>query len=119
MTIRRLATLPNFGRIEEQVRDDIARMGDLPGVGPSLAELAYRLAEALDSSDKLEGRELAPVAAQLLKTLEAIAALVGDDDDPSISGLATPIHGGGGTRLPPPVGNPPPAGEGEPGPTGR
>lgn len=107
-----------FGRIEEQVREDIARLGDLPSIGPSLAELAYRLANALDSSDKLEGRELAPVAAQLLKTLEAIAALVGDDDDPAIQGLASPVYGGGGTSLPAPVGNAPEDGEGDAGAAG-
>jgi hypothetical protein len=85
------------GWIERQVRDDIAALGDLPGVTSSLAELAYRLAQSLDSSDKLEGRELAPVAAQLRATLEAIAEAVGDDDDPNIAGLSTPIYGGGGT----------------------
>lgn len=116
MTVPRLPYA--FGLIEEQVREDIARLGELPSIGPSLAELAYRLASALDSSDKLEGRELAPVAAQFLKTLEAIAALVGDDDDPTISGLATPVHGGGGTSLPAPVGNPAQGGAGEPGAAG-
>jgi hypothetical protein len=98
------------GWIERQVRDDIAALGDLPGVTSSLAELAYRLAQSLDSSDKLEGRELAPVAAQLRATLEAIAEAVGDDDDPNIAGLSTPIYGGGGTALPAAVGNPAEAG---------
>jgi hypothetical protein len=107
------------GAIETQVRDDIAALGDLPGITSSLAELAYRLAESLDSSDKLEGRELAPVAAQLRATLEAIAEAVGDDDDPNIAGLSTPVHGGGGTHLPPAVGNPSEAGPGDTGAAGR
>lgn len=107
------------GPLESQVRKDIDELGVLPGVCPSLAELAYRLAQSLDSSTKLEGRELAPVAAQLRATLEAIAEQVGDDDDPNIAGLATPVHGGGGTSLPAPVGNPAPAGAGDAGAAGR
>lgn len=106
------------GPIETQVRADIAALGELPGVTRSLAELAYRLAESLDSSDKLEGRELAPVAAQLRATLEAIAEAVGDDDDPNVAGLSTPIYGGGGTSLPAAVGNPPPAGPADAGAAG-
>lgn len=106
------------GSIERQVRDDIAALGELPGITPSLAQLAYRLADALDSSSKLEGRELAPVAAQLLKTLQAIHEAVGDDDDPAISGLSTPVHGGGGTSLPAAVGDAPPAGAAESGAAG-
>ena len=106
------------GPIERQVRHDIAGLGDLPGVTSSLAELAYRLAESLDSSDKLEGRELAPVAAQLRATLEAIAEAVGDDDDPNVAGLSTPIYGGGGTALPAAVGNAPEAGPADTGAAG-
>lgn len=106
------------GPIEAQVRKDIDELGPLPGVCSSLAELAYRLAQSLDSSTKLEGRELAPVAAQLRATLEAIAEQVGDDDDPSITGLATPVHGGGGTVLPTPVGHSTPTGAGESGAAG-
>jgi len=108
-----------FGPIETQVRKDIEALGDLPGVTASLAELAYRLADSLDSSEKLEGRELAPVAAQLRATLEAIAEAVGDDDDPNIAGLSTPVHGGGGTRLPAAVGNAPEAGAADVGAAGR
>ncbi len=107
------------GPIEAQVREDIAALGDLPGITASLAELAYRLAESLDSSEKLEGRELAPVAAQLRATLEAIAEAVGDDDDPAIAGLSTPVHGGGGTHLPAAVGNPAEAGQADAGAAGR
>jgi hypothetical protein len=106
------------GPIEYRVRADIERLGDLPGVTSSLAELAYRLAESLDSSDKLEGRELAPVAAQLRATLEAIAEAVGDDDDPNVAGLSTPIYGGGGTTLPAAVGNAPQAGPADAGAAG-
>lgn len=106
------------GAIEKQVRADIEALGDLPGVTSSLAELAYRLAESLDSSDKLEGRELAPVAAQLRATLEAIAEAVGDDDDPNVAGLSTPIYGGGGTTLPAAVGNAPEAGPADAGAAG-
>lgn len=106
------------GAVERQVRADLERLGDLPGIAPSLAELAYRLAGSLDSSDKLEGRELAPVAAQLRATLEAIAEAVGDDDDPNVAGLSTPIYGGGGTSLPAAVGNPPEAGPADAGAAG-
>jgi hypothetical protein len=63
-----------------------------------MCELAYRLAQSLDSSTRLEGRELAPVAAQLRATLEAIAEVAGVPDDPSIAGLAIAV-------LPSPVGN--------------
>lgn len=98
--------IPGPGPIETAVRSDIDRLGELTGVAPSLAELAYRLAQSLDSSTKLEGRELAPVAAQLRETLKTIAEAVGDDDDPAVAGLSTPVYGGGGTRLPAAVGNP-------------
>lgn len=97
------------GPIEQQVRNDIAGLGDLTGVGPSLAELAYRLAQSLDSSEKLEGRELAPVAAQLRETLKTIAEAVGEPDDPAITGLSSPVYGRGGSLLPPAVGNRAPA----------
>lgn len=111
---------PRFaGAIEAAVRRDISRLGALDGVAPSLAELAYRLAQSLDSSEKLEGRELAPVAAQLRETLKAIAEAVGDDDDPAVAGLATPSYGGGGPGLLASMGHQPPAGPSDAGAAGR
>lgn len=93
------------GPIERTVREDIERLGELTGVAPSMAELAYRLAQSLDSSTKLEGRELAPVAAQLRATLEAIAEAVGDPDDPAITGLSTAVYGPRRIDVSPPVGD--------------
>jgi hypothetical protein len=90
------------GPIESAVRTEIAALGDLPSPGATLAELAYRLSAAMDSSQRLEGRELAPVAAQLRETLKTLWEVAGnDDDDPAIAGLGRPLV------VPAPLGNGP------------
>lgn len=87
-----LAGVP--GPIERQVRDDVAELGALSGSRRSYAEMAYRLARALDVDDdeisSLSGasRELRGCLGEIWKGVK-----VERPSDQAVAGLATP-HGG-------------------------
>lgn len=79
------------GSVEQRVREDLAELGDLDGVEPSLAALAYRLAADIDAA-KGEDRRLVPA---LSRELRAVLAQLdggrkgsGEDDD--LDDLADP-----------------------------
>lgn len=90
-----------MGPVETAVRGDVAELGDLSGIEPSLAEMAFTLAGRIDSAatgecetcgeavaqdDKLLpqlNRELRQTLAQLLEGRAA-------DDDDDLGDLAEP-----------------------------
>lgn len=77
------------GAIEAQVTVDLAALGDLAGVGKSLAEAAKALARALDVG---AGLSTAAVARELRATLGAIAELAGPQSETDEDGdLGKPI----------------------------
>lgn len=59
-----------FGDIEAQTRAAIEELGDLVDVQKALAQVAYRLARALDSQTK--GMAISATAKELRETLTAI-----------------------------------------------
>lgn len=77
-----------YGPVEAAVRADIARLGDLDGIRPSLAEIAYSLARYLDSTADAEPArrggppprdQTAAVAKELRSTLADLTAGEADD----------------------------------------
>lgn len=79
------------GGVEERVRADVERLGDLAGVEPSLATLAYRLAADIDSATG-DDRRLVP---SLSRELRAVLAELGQgrkdgDDGDDLDDLADP-----------------------------
>lgn len=68
------------------VREDLELLGALEGVEPSLAEVAYALAEALDAGGGDDGKQLPALAKELRATLKDLRELTdarhsGNDDD--------------------------------------
>lgn len=82
------------GPIERQVRDDVRALGQLSGSRRSYAEMAYRMARALDAdSDEITSlsgasRELRGCLVEIWKGVK-----VERPSDRAVAGLATP-HGG-------------------------
>ncbi|GAA0971234.1 MULTISPECIES: helix-turn-helix transcriptional regulator [Actinocorallia] len=80
------------GALGLQVDDDIAALGDLEGMAPSLAELARALAREIDSGTLFDSRSLPPLARELREVLTKLAELAAgeDDDDDGLGDLGTP-----------------------------
>lgn len=82
------------GPIERQVREDVAELGRLTGSRRSYAEMAYRLARALDvegdeiSSLSGSSRELRGCLAEIWKGVK-----VERPSDRAVAGMAEPIGG--------------------------
>ncbi|WP_433233746.1 hypothetical protein [Actinomadura nitritigenes] len=68
---------PACGPIETAVRGDIARLGELTGIQPSLAATAASLARTLDTG---EGAQRAMLARELRETLRALAEVNAAED---------------------------------------
>lgn len=73
------------GGIQSAVRDDVDLLGQLEGVEPSLAEVAYALAVAIDDGGGEDGRQLPALAKELRATLKELRELTtarrADHDD--------------------------------------
>ncbi|MER7002219.1 helix-turn-helix transcriptional regulator [Dactylosporangium sp. NPDC000555] len=73
------------GGVQSSVREDVDLLGALEGVEPSLAELAFRLAQAIDDGGGEDGRQMPALAKELRSTLlelrKLTAARRADDDD--------------------------------------
>lgn len=63
------------------VRDDIEMLGDLTGVEASLAQIAYKLAEAVDAGGGEDGKQLHALARELRATLKELTGGRGGDGD--------------------------------------
>jgi transcriptional regulator with XRE-family HTH domain len=74
----------HFGKVGEAVRDDVEAFGDLVGVEPSLAQVSFVLAAAIDDPDA-DPKTLPPLVKELRQVLDAIKngrqPSGGDDDD--------------------------------------
>lgn len=83
------------GPIERQVRADIAKLGDLDGARASYAEVAYRLARALDVDDTEGATGLAGAARELRAALDEIWRGVkhARSSDSVVSGLGSAVGG--------------------------
>ncbi|MGW1938965.1 hypothetical protein [Streptomyces goshikiensis] len=94
-----------MGPVEKAVHEDVEALGDLAGVEPSLAELAYLLAHTVDvlASGECDtcgesvptdaaGRTLPQVSRELRQTLaQLLEGRAADDDDDGLGDLATPV----------------------------
>jgi len=76
-----------YGPVESAVRDDIAEMGDLTGVEPSLAATAYQLAKAMDGGE--DPRQLPALAKELRSTLKVLSDGRVEDEDDEFADLAS------------------------------
>jgi hypothetical protein len=72
-----------IGRNERAVRKAVRDSGELSGMLPAVAEVAYTLAKALDDG---AGLATAAVARQLMAALDALSRS-GDDSDPGVAAL--------------------------------
>jgi hypothetical protein len=92
----------DMGPVEAQVRQDIEGLGELEGIQPGLAELAYRLANLMD--DRVAGMAYGPLAKELRATIQAIREEGEGDDETAaaIASLGSPV----GAGMPPAVGHP-------------
>jgi hypothetical protein len=81
-----------FGDVEARVRADIEALGDLDGVQPSLARVAYTLARALDSGTK--GMATAAISRELRETLAALTDSSDADEQMKrlLEQLSTPVN---------------------------
>ncbi|WP_204014019.1 hypothetical protein [Sphaerimonospora thailandensis] len=72
------------------MRDDVADLGDLVGVEPSLSEMAYRLAREIDGGGD-DGKLLPQLNRELRQTLaQLLAARAPEEDDDDLGDLAAP-----------------------------
>jgi hypothetical protein len=62
------------GPVERQVREDIAALGPLTGIRPSIAEIAYALARVLDSGDVTAPAAIARELAARVQSLVVMTA---------------------------------------------
>lgn len=72
------------GSVETAVRGDIADLGDLVGIEPTLAATAFQLAKAIDDGGGEDGRQLPALTKELRLTLKQLTdgrSEGGDDDD--------------------------------------
>lgn len=81
------------GPIERQVRADIAQLGPLDGAKATYAEIAYRLARALDVDDGEGATGLSGAARELRAALDAVwkGVRVAVPADRSPDSLGTPV----------------------------
>lgn len=83
------------GELETTVRKNIEDLAELLDLEPSLAQMAYGLAGAIDAGGGEDGRQLPALNKQLLATLAAITAgrrgrADPDPDDDDLDGLDEP-----------------------------
>lgn len=78
------------GRVEAAVRSDVEQLGDLVGIEPSLAEMAYALAHEIDAGGGDEGKLLPQLARELRQTLAQLMEGRATDDDDDLGDLASP-----------------------------
>lgn len=73
------------------VRDDIDLLGDLAGIDPSLAQIAYQLAEQVDACE--DPKVLPPLVRQLRSTLKDIVGtrITRADNDDELDGMGDPV----------------------------
>lgn len=83
---------PRRGAVEQRVRADVAELGDLDGVDPTLAELAYRLAAEIDGASGEDRRMLPALSRELRAVLARLDEVKrdGDDDEDDLDGLGDP-----------------------------
>lgn len=83
------------GAIERQVRADVAALGPLTGARASYAQVAYRLARALDLDDGEGATGLAGAARELRAALDQVwkGERVGRPSDAQVDGLGSPVGG--------------------------
>ncbi|MEV3980789.1 hypothetical protein [Nonomuraea sp. NPDC049758] len=79
-----------MGPVEKVVRDDVEELGDLVGIEPSLAEMAYRLAREIDAGGGEEGKLLPQLNRELRQTLAQLMEGRGEEDDDDLGDLAEP-----------------------------
>lgn len=92
-----------MGPVEQAVRDDIGELGDLVGMEPSLAEVAYRLAQQVDGAPEKacsscgepipvqEEKILPQLTKELRVTLiQLLEGRATEDDDDDLGDLDTP-----------------------------
>ncbi|MET8172839.1 hypothetical protein [Streptomyces clavifer] len=72
------------------MRSDIEELGDLSSVEPSLAEMAYTLARAIDAGGGDEGKLLPQLNRELRQTLAQLLEGRATDDDDDLGDLASP-----------------------------
>jgi hypothetical protein len=82
------------GQLQDRVRADVAALEDLHGVDPSLAQIAYVLAEAIDAGGGEGGRMLPRLTKELRSTLEQLVASAPagepEDEDDELGDLDAP-----------------------------
>ncbi|WP_097982263.1 hypothetical protein [Streptomyces sp. f150] len=78
------------GRVEAAVRSDVEQLGDLSGIDPSLAEMAYTLAREIDAGGGDEGKQLPQLTRELRQTLAQLMEGQAADDDDDLGDLASP-----------------------------
>ncbi|WP_219512783.1 hypothetical protein [Nonomuraea ceibae] len=91
-----------MGPVEKVVRDDVEELGDLVGVEPSLAQMAYRLAQVIDGLPDercaecgtpvpaTDARTLPQLNRELRQTLAQLVEGRGEEDDDDLGDLAEP-----------------------------
>jgi transcriptional regulator with XRE-family HTH domain len=100
-----LAVTPDAGPVEGALTEDIEALGDLSGMEPTLAEVAYRLARQMDGQRPVscddcgstvdvpsDPRLLPQLAKELRATVAALVEgrAVDDDDDDDLGDLGSP-----------------------------
>lgn len=78
------------GAVESAVRADVAELGDLVGVEPSLAEMAFTLAREMDEGGGEDGKQMASLNRELRQTLAQLLEGRAADDDDDLGDLAAP-----------------------------
>jgi hypothetical protein len=79
------------GAVERAVRDDVEQLGDLVGVEPTLAQMAYRLAREIDAGGGEDGKQLPQLNRELRQTLaQLLEGRAADDDDDDLGDLGSP-----------------------------
>ncbi|TQS29191.1 helix-turn-helix transcriptional regulator [Microbispora sp. KK1-11] len=88
------ATLPEEalrGPVTAAVQSDIEALGDLVGLEPSLAQMAYRLAREIDNGGGEDGKLLPQLNRELRATLaQLMEARAPEEDDDDLGDLADP-----------------------------
>lgn len=80
-----------MGPVERAVREDIEAIGGLVGVEPTLAEMAFRLAQDIDGGGGEEGRLLPALNKELRATLKQLLdSRPAEDDDDDLADLDSP-----------------------------
>ncbi|MEU9888663.1 helix-turn-helix transcriptional regulator [Sphaerisporangium sp. NPDC051011] len=81
---------PVNASVAAAVREDIEALGDLTGLEPSLAQMACRLATAIDAGGGEDGRLLPALNRELRATLAQLVEGRAKEDDDDLGDLAEP-----------------------------